>query len=657
MRRPLRRWLAGCFAAVLLVSAAAACLWSWYDVRKSTLEERRERAIDCALLTGQALKEAGFSGAGMGFGASYAFDRDTMRRLCMTFEMDYLYVYTVAEDRQSITYLVCVASEEAADAQVQELRSPGTVVDHVLGPDENRILDGALEAALLQTEGHERTGNREFTWIVPYRNPAGEIVAMIGADFGIQVTHRLLLRRTLRLLIPILLSMLLAFGGLMLLLQRQVVHPIRTLSRRMNSFVVEREKPLEPLELRSVGEIVEISNAFEKMRGDINDYLARIGTLTKQQLEAEVEMEVARKIQMGLVPERTALQGPGWDLAALSRPTRMVGGDFYDAFPCGEKICVLVGDVSGKGVSAALFMSTAKTLLREKLSSGLGPAEALNAASDALCAVNPEGLFATVFAASLDPATGELRYANAGHTRPLRFGPGSALLAPDPGIALGLFENAGIAEERLTLAPGAGVLLYTDGLTEARSPTEGFFAEARLLEIAGALPPAGSAARVLETVVSAVDAFCAGGEQFDDMAVLVLAFRGPEPAWETLPVALSAFETMKVRVFALLGETPAARSVLLACDELLANVVSHSGADRLRFRCLAEGETLRVDLADNGRAFDPTQPPQLPEDPDELSEGGMGLTLVHRLAASMEYHRRGRENCLTLWFPLEERQA
>lgn len=651
MTRTLRRWLALSFAVVLAVSVAATCLWSWYDFRKSSLEERKIRAMDCAALTQRSLSHSGFGTSRKGFGMAYAFDRDTMRKLCQVFEMDYLYVYVVAEDRQSITYLVCVASDDEADKTVQETRAPGTVIEIQLEKDEHRILDGELDAALIQTDNEN---GRELTWIVPYRDPYGEIVAMIGADFGFQVTQRLLFQRTMRQLIPILLSMLLAYVVLLLLVTRRVVQPIRKISARMNSFVADRDKNPEPLAINSVGEIMEISESFEKMRSDINDYLARIGDLTKQQLEADVQMEVARRIQQGLVPERTDLKGPGWELAAISRPTRMVGGDFYDCFDRDGKVCALVGDVSGKGVSAAMFMSSAKTLLQEKLLSGLGPAAALNAANDALCGMNPEGLFATVFVGVLDPATGEFRYANAGHTRPLLFGADAELLSPDPGIALGLFEDAGIVEEQMRFAPGAGILLYTDGLTEARSERSGFFGEERLLALGASLPAGSSAAGTLDAVSAALDAFVGGGDQFDDQAILALRrMQNSDSDWEELPLELASFDTVKKRVFSLLGQSPAARLALLACDELLTNVVSYSGAKRLRFRCRLEGEQLRADFADDGIPFDPTAEPKEPESFESMSEGGMGLGIIHQTARSMTYERRADENRLSLWFSTE----
>lgn len=651
MKGSLRRWLAICFAIALVISVIAASLWSWYDLRSSTLEERKERAVNCAILTGQTLQQSGYGSVPVGFGTAYAFNRDHMRRLCQVFEMEYLYVYTAAEDRQSITYLVCVASDDEADRELQSTHPQGAVVPHDLLPQEVQILDGTLDTALIQTDNEN---GKVLTWIVPYRNDYDEVVALIGADFGFQVTQKLMFQRTLRLLIPILLSMLLAYLILMLLVTKRVAQPIRRISARMNSFVADRDKPQEPLKIQPVGEIGEIVDAFEKMRSDTNDYLARISDLTKQQLEADIQMDVARRIQQGLVPERTELNGPGWELAAVSRPTRMVGGDFYDCFERDRTVFALVGDVSGKGVSAAMFMSSAKTLLREKLLSGLGPAAALNAANAALCAVNPEGLFATVFVCALDPLSGELRCANAGHTRPLLFGTEASLLTPDPGIALGLFEDAGIVEEQLRFEPGAGILLYTDGLTEAHSPTEGFFGEERLLALGKALPDGVSAADALDGVTAAVERFSAGDGQFDDQAILALRrTQNSDSNWELLPVALASFETVKLRVFALLGQSPAARQALLACDELLTNVVSYSGADRLRFRCRLEDGRLRADFADNGVPFDPSVTPAEPESFESMSEGGMGLGIIHQIASSMAYERREDENRLSLWFETE----
>ena len=145
MIRTLRRWLALSFAVVLAISVIATCVWSWYDFRNSTLEDRKTRAMDCAALTSRSLNHSGFGNSHMGFGMSYAFDRDPMRKLCQVFEMDYLYVYLVAEDRQSITYLVCVASDDKADQTVLETRAPGTVIEIQLEKDEHRILDGELD--------------------------------------------------------------------------------------------------------------------------------------------------------------------------------------------------------------------------------------------------------------------------------------------------------------------------------------------------------------------------------------------------------------------------------------------------------------------------------------------------------------------------------
>ena len=231
----------------------------------------------------------------------------------------------------------------------------------------------------------------------------------------------------------------------------------------------------------------------------------------------------------------------------MTRPAKTVGGDFYDCFLTDDnRVCVIMGDVSGKGIGAAISMAMLKTVIREKLTAGYSPAETLNRTNDQFLAQNPENQFATVFVAVLNTKTGELLYCNAGHNPPLMLREKCAFLNPEPGIALGLFENAGLKNETCTLAPGQGILLYTDGVTEAVSPQRQFFGEERLREAVGAFSAGENAAE--ETVLrlsGAVDAFCGENEAFDDMAVLALVYRGDEGEWRSLPVELSAFDTVK----------------------------------------------------------------------------------------------------------------
>ncbi len=246
------------------------------------------------------------------------------------------------------------------------------------------------------------------------------------------------------------------------LMQRRIVVPIDAISNSMNSFAKDSRIRPEPLNITSGDEIGQIAASYEKMTEDISDYVNNIEALTREKLENNVQLEIARRIQNGLVPEKTQYDAVCFAISLVTRPARTVGGDFYDGFLRDDgKLCIVMGDVSGKGISAAMFMAMIKTAIRERLTVDPSPAEALNRINDEMCAQNPENLFATVFAAFLDPENGEFVYANAGHTYPVLLKDEPELFIPESGIALGLFEDAGLRDHTMTFRPGQGILLYT----------------------------------------------------------------------------------------------------------------------------------------------------------------------------------------------------
>ncbi|MFN2228008.1 MAG: SpoIIE family protein phosphatase [Anaerolineae bacterium] len=239
------------------------------------------------------------------------------------------------------------------------------------------------------------------------------------------------------------------------------------------------------------------------------------------------ELLLAGRIQASLLPAGPP-ELPGWQVAAALRPARETSGDFYDFIALsGGRWAIVVGDVADKGVGAALFMALSRTLLRTY--AGEFPARAdrvLAAVNERILSEARSGLFVTVFYAILDPASGTLLYANAGHPPPLVLGSG---LTPEAeprglartGMALGVLETERWEQRSVTLAPGEGLLLYTDGVPDARSPEGASFGVGRLLEVARR--EAGCGAAELEAAVLAALTHFAGREpQLDDVAVVVL---------------------------------------------------------------------------------------------------------------------------------------
>ena len=246
------------------------------------------------------------------------------------------------------------------------------------------------------------------------------------------------------------------------------------------------------------------------------------------------ELEAARRIQMGSLPDpATALAGDGrLDLYAFLEPAREVGGDLYDFFALDrDRFCLLIGDVSGKGLPGSLFMAVSKALYKSAALRGVGSVDAVMRAADAeISRDNTEGLFVTMLAGVLDLRTGLLDYCNAGH-EPLYLLPKGdrplVRLADGGGPPLCVLERFAYTSSSRQLAPGDAICLVTDGVLDAMSPKSEAYGRPRFEALLEKVGRAGAAAEIGEAVRVEVARFADGVEQADDMAILVLRWKGP----------------------------------------------------------------------------------------------------------------------------------
>lgn len=241
------------------------------------------------------------------------------------------------------------------------------------------------------------------------------------------------------------------------------------------------------------------------------------------------ELDVARRMQQAILPTRFP-DRPDVQLFARMEPARQVGGDFYDFFWLDEhRLGFVVADVSDKGVPAALFMAVSRTLLRAVAVDAAGPAAALSAANDLLSQDNEQAMFVTVFYGVLDLRTGRLVFANGGHNPPalLTEGGEAAFLPGGKGMALGAVEGVPYAEAEVVMPPGAALVCYTDGVTDAVDVAGDLFGEERLL---GALGAPADARTLVDRLFGVVDGFSEGAAQADDITALSIRWSGPSPA-------------------------------------------------------------------------------------------------------------------------------
>jgi len=253
---------------------------------------------------------------------------------------------------------------------------------------------------------------------------------------------------------------------------------------------------------------------------------ARLTREVAEQERLERELEVGRDIQASFLPQHFP-QAEGWDISALWRSARQVGGDFYDFFElqpgqAGARWGVVIADVADKGVPAALFMALSRTLLRTVAIARIAPATTLHRSNELILSDARSEQFVTVVYGVLEPSSGRYTYAIAGHNPPVWIhADGTAETVPGRGIALGVLDHAGYMEQEIRLQPGDALLLYTDGLTEAFNEQQEEFGLPRVLEVARA-NHAETARGLLQALTQAVDAHVGGAEVFDDMTFVVI---------------------------------------------------------------------------------------------------------------------------------------
>jgi sigma-B regulation protein RsbU (phosphoserine phosphatase) len=284
------------------------------------------------------------------------------------------------------------------------------------------------------------------------------------------------------------------------------------------------------LEIKTGDEIEDLAVAFNGMADDLKIYINNLQETMAAKERIESELQIAKEIQESMLPREFPPfpEREEFDIFATMEAAREVGGDFYDFFFIEKnKLCFLIGDVSGKGVSAALFMVESKILLKILAMQNIQPAEILFRVNNLLCQQNDKCMFVTVFCAILNTETGELGYANGGHNLPLISSNKEKyeFLELESSPILGARENMKYKTEKLKLKPDDTVFIYTDGVTEAMNPSYELFDDFRLQSALSDLKDK-ALSEIIAGIRKKIHAFAQGTPQTDDITMLALKFNG-----------------------------------------------------------------------------------------------------------------------------------
>jgi len=378
---------------------------------------------------------------------------------------------------------------------------------------------------------------------------------------------------------------------------------------------------------------------------------------TEEQARISGELAVASNIQKEMLPK----EFPSYVYGTLE-PAREVGGDIFDFYARDGKLFFCIGDVSGKGVPAALLMSMTHSLFHIVTRKVDSPAHILYALNSELCRGNEANMFMTYFVGCLDLYSGELSYASAGHDRPFILTKGISMLEAKSNLPLGVFPDTSFVEQSCVLEPGTTILLYTDGLTEAKNVARQEFGRSGIkatLEhfLSGSDQTLGS---LVTSLSDAAHAFAGEAPQSDDLTLLAVRFDPENQIRDSILLKNQKSEVTRLssfvkEFFAKLNiDHRLASGIRLALEEAVVNVIDYAypyeEEGTVSIQADSNGKEVRFTITDSGVPFDPTAmlEPDTTLDAQNRPIGGLGILLSRRLMDSIYYSRKNGKNVLSL---------
>lgn len=306
---------------------------------------------------------------------------------------------------------------------------------------------------------------------------------------------------------------------------RSITRPLRAMARAVGVIATGNlDAPLP--EVESEDEVGKLTEAFQYMNRSLKEYIARLTDTVAAKERIQSELSIARKIQMSMLPTRfpAPIEKEGIDIFAMVSPAKEVGGDFYDFhYIDKDRICFVVGDVSGKGVPASLFMAVTKTFLKATVSKEHSPEKVLTIVNNELSSQEDQSLFVTVFFGVINIRTGEVFYTNGGHNSPVVVGKNgeAGFVKPVGGMVMGVVQDANFDAGNFVLAPGELLFLYTDGVTEAMNEKREQYSDERLESTLKKVIDL-NCHETVKAVLSDVKAFTGKAPQSDDITMLAI---------------------------------------------------------------------------------------------------------------------------------------
>ncbi len=527
---------------------------------------------------------------------------------------------------------------------------------------------------------YDLSRTKEYGWMctagVPIYNEDQEIAGFVLSDVTLSQVGRGMKNFLLQYVIAMLiLSNLIGFL-MTRRMEKTLVRPINDIARASKEYITDKQTGAQEtdhfarLNIHTGDEVENLSLIMADMEQELADYEKNLTQVVMEKERIGTELKLATRIQADTLPSEFPAfpDRHDFDIYAEMTPAKEVGGDFYDFFLIDDgHLGLVMADVSGKGVPAALFMMISKILVQNYAMTGYSPAAVLEAVNAQICVNNREEMFVTIWFGILDLRSGLLTAANAGHEYPfVKKANGRFEIVKDRhGFVIGGMEDIRYYEYDLQLEPGSKLFLYTDGVTEATNEANELFGMERLTETlneAGDEKPE----KILESVHEAVNLFVGNAPKFDDLTMLCVEYIGKREEVESTVKTLNTeavvnnIPMVTDFVDAVLDDADCPIKTKLqidvAIDELFTNIAQYAyepgvGNATVTVEIREAPKTVYITFVDSGMPFDPTakEDPDVSLSAEDREIGGLGIYMVKKSMDGMHYERRDGKNVLQIW--------
>ena len=452
---------------------------------------------------------------------------------------------------------------------------------------------------------------------------------------------------------------------------RQITRPLSALAQSADKVAEGNfDAPLPVIEHHD--EVCMLRDSLAAMEHSLSQYMNDLKETTAQKASIERDLLIANRIQMGMLPKIPAKdERDDMLLYASLTPAKEVGGDLFDFHVRDEKLFFCIGDVSGKGVPASLFMAVTCSLFRNVSDRESMPDRIVASMNETIAEMNDSNMFVTLFVGVLDLPTGLLRYCNAGHEAPVLVGAGVGRMACDANVPVGLMSSWKFTMQETHIFTGTTIFLYTDGLTEAEDADYALFRRDRVLQVAAQALASQQYAphQLIGQMTDAVHQFVGEAEQSDDLTMMAIQYTRQEPdVTYRKSIVLPNDIKEQPRLSEFVEEvcqtvgfsTNLTMKISLAIEEAVVNVMLYAYPTGTRgdisIEAVASDVRLKFTVIDSGKPFDPTtkDAPDVTLPYDERPVGGLGIHLVRTLMDSINYERVDGHNVLTVTKKLKQ---